>query len=88
MNQRLKADLKAQSLPRVTLWGCGVALRSGVIRTCAVFLVFGQLKAGTALARHPTFAWSFSADVGAAVVLVHAVHSICAGDRDRGTEGL
>lgn len=61
-------------------------LRSGVIRTCTVFLVFGQLKARTALTRHPAFAWSLSADVRAAVLLVHAVHSICSGNKDKGTE--
>lgn len=60
----------------------GVTLRLGVIRTYAVFLVFVQLKARTALARHPALAWSLSADVGTAVVLVHAVHPICSGDTE------
>lgn len=59
-----------------------------MIHTCTVFLVFGQLKARTALARHPAFAWSLSADVGAGVVLVHAVHPVCAGDRETGTDTL
>lgn len=71
------------------MWRCGVSAGDpGVIRTCAVSQVIGQLVAGAALAQHPTFARNFSADVGAAVVLVHAVHPVCAGDRDRKSEGL
>lgn len=61
---------------------CVVCVQLCVIPTCTVFLVFGQLKPGTALARHSPFPRSLSADVGAAVVLVHAVHPVCAGDRD------
>lgn len=61
---------------------------SGVRHTCTVFLVFGQLKARAALARHPAFARSLPADVGTAVVLVHAVHPICGRDRERGTQRL
>lgn len=60
-------------------------LLSNVIHTCTVFLVFGQLKAGSTLAWHPAFAWSLSADVSTAMVLVHTVHSICARDEDKGT---
>ena len=57
-----------------------------MIHTCTVFLVFGQLKARTTFARHPAFAWRLSADVGTAVVLVHAVHPVCSGDRERERE--
>lgn len=50
MNGRLKVDLKALPGLRVSVWACWVALWSGVIHTCTVFLVFGQFKARTALA--------------------------------------
>lgn len=61
---------------------------SDVIHTCAVLLVFGQLKTRSALAWHPTFEGSFSADVSTSMVFVHAVHSICSKEGDNETQSL
>lgn len=61
---------------------------SGVAHTCTVFLVVGELEPGTALARHPPLAWSLPADVGTAMVLVHAVHPICAEERHKKREDI
>lgn len=47
----------------------------GRVHTCTVSEVFGQLKARPALACHTPLG-GLSADVGAAMILVHAVHSI------------
>lgn len=52
------------------------------LRTYAVPLVLGQLEPRPALARRAPLG-RLSADVGTAVVLVHAVHPICAA-RERG----
>lgn len=60
----------------------GAAEWRGLIHTCTIFLVFGQFKPRSALARHPAFAGSFSADVSAAVLLIHAVHAICEENRN------
>lgn len=63
--------------PCVRVVTCVLAAAVSIVtRQCTVFLVFGQLKARSTLARHSAFAWSLSADVGTAMVLVHAVHSI------------
>lgn len=43
--------------------------------TCAVLLVLGKVKAGPAVAGHPTFG-RLPADVGTAMVFVHAVHTL------------
>lgn len=63
--------------PRVCVVACVLATAISIVTgQCAVLLIFGQLKARTAFTRHAAFPRSFPADVGAAVVLVHAVHSI------------
>lgn len=43
--------------------------------TCAVLLVLGKVKAGPAVTGYPTFG-RLPADVGTAVVFVHAVHPL------------
>lgn len=63
--------------PRVCVITCVLATAVSIVTSqCTVFLVFGQLKSRTALTGYSPFTWSLSADVGTAVVLVHAVHPI------------